>query len=146
MPPLSDVSRLTQWLVSRSLLSRAVAGSVLLALLVAGTFALMLVAVSNLRSSTNVQARSRDVTSSTLRLEQVVNQLEASLRGFVISGDARFLGSWRAGREPCPDATQQVTDALAGQRDQERARRAAHETRSRLRERVRAAADQDLPL
>ena len=51
-------------------------------------------------SSMNVQARSRNVTSSTLRLEQGVNQLEASLRGFVISGDERFLGSWRAATEP----------------------------------------------
>ncbi len=120
MSPRSDGSRLARWLVSRSLLSRAVAGSLLLALLVAGTFALMLIAVSNLRSSMNVQAHSRDVTSSTLRLEQVVNELEASLRGFVISGDARFLGSWRRAQGAVPGATQQVTDALAGQPEQER--------------------------
>ena len=66
----------------------------------------MLVAVSNLRSSTNVQARSRNVTSATLRLEQVVNELEASLRGFVISGDKRFLGivAHREGPRPGRDA------------------------------------------
>ncbi len=116
---MPDISRLKHWLVSRSLLSRAVAGSLLLALLVAGAFALMLVAVSNLRSSTNMQARSRDVTSSTLRLEQVVNQLEASLRGFVISGDERFLGSWRSAKGRVPDTTRQVTEGLAGQGEQE---------------------------
>ena len=120
MPATPDISRLKHWLVSRSLLSRAVGGSLLLALLVAATFALMLVAVSNLRSSTNLQAHSRDVTSSTLRLEQVVNQLEASLRGFVISGDVRFLGSWRAARGRVPEATRQVVVGLAGQQEQER--------------------------
>ena len=80
----------------------------------------MLVAVSNLRSSTNMQARSRDVTSSTLRLEQVVNQLEASLRGFVISGDERFLGSWRSAKNRVPVTTRQVRDGLAGQPEEER--------------------------
>ena len=66
-----------------------------------------------------MQARSRDVTSSTLRLEQVVNQLEASLRGFVISGDERFLGSWRSAKGRVPDTTRQVTEGLAGQGEQE---------------------------
>ena len=58
----------------------------------------MLVAVSDLRRSTNIQAHSRDATSATLELEQVVDQLELSLRAFVISGDSRFLASWHQAR------------------------------------------------
>lgn len=55
--------RLRSWLLSRSLLSRGIAGSVFLGVLVASAFAAMLVAVSDLRHSTNVQAQSRNITS-----------------------------------------------------------------------------------
>ena len=120
MPHTPDTSRLARWLISRSLLCRAVAGSVLLAFLVAGTFALMLIAVSDLRRSTNVQARSRHVTSATLRLEQVVNQLEASLRAFVISGNERFLSSWRQARGRLPAATGDLSTSLAGEAEEGR--------------------------
>jgi signal transduction histidine kinase len=71
--------------------------------------------VSDLRNSTNVQARSRDVTSSTLRLEQVVNQLEASLRSFVVSGDDRFLSTWRRARSNAPAASRELSQQVVGQ-------------------------------
>jgi len=58
------------------LLSRVVIGSAALAVIVAGTFAVLLVAMSDLRSSTNAQARSKDVSTATLGLERVVNELD----------------------------------------------------------------------
>jgi signal transduction histidine kinase len=88
--------------------------------LVVGTFLLMLVAVSNLQRSANVQARSRNVTSSTLRLGQAVNQLEASLRAYLLSGNERFLGSWRQARRNLAGATRDVDRVLADQPDQRR--------------------------
>src|SRR5580765_1872783 len=83
---------------SLSLLTRAVAASSLVAALVAVTFGLMLVAVTDLRHSTNVQARTRDATAATLSLQQVVNQLESSLRAYVLTGDARVLIAWERAR------------------------------------------------
>jgi signal transduction histidine kinase len=83
---------------SVGLLSRVIAGSVLLSVLVVGTFFVLLVAMSDLRSSTNEQARSKQVTAATLGLERVVNQLDASLRAYVISGNNRFLSAWRGAR------------------------------------------------
>jgi signal transduction histidine kinase len=98
---------------THSLLSRAVAASALVAALVAATFAVMLIAVSDLNRSTDVQARSRDITSSTLSLEQVVNQLESSLRAYVLTGNRRFLGAWERARGQVDPSLADVRALLA---------------------------------
>jgi signal transduction histidine kinase len=90
--------RLGAWLDSRSLVTKAVTASIVLSVLVAGAFVVLLVTLSDLQSSTNVQTNSRNATTATLQLQQVVNQLESNLRGYVLSGDSRFLGPWRQGR------------------------------------------------
>jgi signal transduction histidine kinase len=108
------VERLRQRTASFSLLTRVVAGSVVLSVLVVGAFATLLVATSELRRSTDQQAQSRNITEATLGLERVVNQLEVSLRSFVISnGDDRFLVSWRQGRADLPAAIGAVEQATA---------------------------------
>jgi signal transduction histidine kinase len=83
---------------SFSLLTRAVAASVFVAVIVAAAFALLFVALSNLSRSTDVQAHTRDVTTATLGVQQVVNQLESSLRAYVLNGDPRFRNAWRRAR------------------------------------------------
>ena len=71
-------------------MTRVVAGSTLLALLAAGTYGLLLLSMSDLRSANAVQARSRNVTSATLGLQQVVNELELSLRAYVTTRRRAF--------------------------------------------------------
>jgi len=90
--------KLTERLGSFSLLTRAVVASAFFAALVAATFALMFIAVSDLSRSTNVQAHTRDVSTATLTLQQVVNQLESSLRAYVLTGNPRFRNSWQKAR------------------------------------------------
>jgi signal transduction histidine kinase len=111
---------LRQWLVSRSLLSRGVAGSLLLGVLVACAFGVMLVAVSDLRRSTDVQAQSRDITSSTLGLEQLVDQLEMSLRAYLVSGNERFQTAWDRSRGRVPTAIGTMESQLSRQPAQAR--------------------------
>ena len=107
------VRRLARATASLSLLTRVIAGSAMLAILVAGAFTLLLIATSHLGQSTNEQAQSRDLTKATLGLERVVNELEVSLRSFVISdADTRFLGSWRQGRVDVPTAIAAVEKLL----------------------------------
>jgi signal transduction histidine kinase len=113
------------------LLAQVVIGSVGLAILVSAAFAVMLVAMSDLRTSTNAQARSKDVSTATLELERVVNELEQSLRGYVISGNRRFLGSWQVARRALPPALARVEHLVATQPPElERARKLARETRA----------------
>ncbi len=118
--PGRSARRLKRWAQSRSLLARAIAASLLLTVLVAGTFVLMLVAVSNLRGSTNAQAQSRAITGATLGLEQTVDELEVSLRAFIVSGDDRFLDSWSQSRQHLPAAIGGLEQLLSNQPHQSR--------------------------
>jgi len=106
--------------VSLPLLSRVLLGSTGLAVLIGATFALALLAMSDLRSSTNAQAHSKDVSTATLELERVVNELEVSLRSYFISGSAGFLASWRHARRTLPGALRRVEQLVESQPAQAR--------------------------
>jgi signal transduction histidine kinase len=105
--------RLSRRTGSLPLLSRLLIGSAVLAVLVGAAFALALLAVSDLRNSTNAQAHSKDVSTATLELERVVNQLESSLRGYVNSGNPFYLTQWRQGRHALPDALTRLSKLVA---------------------------------
>jgi signal transduction histidine kinase len=90
---------------SLSLSTRLVVGSLMLSLLVVIAFVILLGAMSSLRRSTNEQARSRNVTETTLGLERVVNDLEGGVRSYALAnGNARFLSLWRTARAELPSA------------------------------------------
>jgi signal transduction histidine kinase len=107
--------RISRRTASLPLLSRVLIGSAGLSVLVAAAFALLLVAMSDLRSSTNAQARSKDVSTATLELERVVNELEGSLRGYFLTGNGRFLASWQQARRSLPGALTRVERLVASQ-------------------------------
>jgi len=109
------LDRVARRTASIPLLSQVVVASALITLLVTGVFAVFLIAMSDLRGSTNVQARSKDVTTATLGLERVVNELEANLRAFVISGNDRFLRPWRQARDALPEAIAGLDKLVADQ-------------------------------
>lgn len=90
--------RLPDWSLAR----RMVLASAVLALLVAGAFALLLFSIFALRDSTRQEARSKDLTAATLALETGVLDVENGQRGFVITGDPRFLQPWAQGRRELP--------------------------------------------
>ena len=90
-----------------SVRTQVIATSILISILVTGTFAVLLIAMSDLQSSTNAQTRSKDITTATLNLQRVVNQLELSLRAFTISDNRHFLVQWR-------QAEHDLAPAIAG--------------------------------
>jgi signal transduction histidine kinase len=69
-----------------------------LAILVAAAFVFVLVALSNLRGSTNEQVAANRVTTAALRLERVVDELDQSLRGVVLTGNSAIRANWEAAR------------------------------------------------
>jgi signal transduction histidine kinase len=109
---LTTIRALRNWLDSRSLVTKAVTASIVLSVLVAGAFVVLLVTLSDLQSSTNVQTRSRNATTATLQLQQVVNQLESSLRGYIVSGNRRFLEPWHQGRHQLGPALTNLDELL----------------------------------
>ncbi len=76
--------------------------SVLLALLVGAAFAVLLVTISDLRTSQDLVSRSRETNAAADRLEERVIDLETGVRGFVIARQDRFLEPWRAARVEIP--------------------------------------------
>jgi signal transduction histidine kinase len=87
---------------SISLSARMIVASVVLALLVAGVFAVFIQAVSALNDATQREVRAKDVRAATVALEKLVIDIESSLRGFVLDGDERFLEPWNAARAELP--------------------------------------------
>jgi signal transduction histidine kinase len=76
-----------------SLQTRLIAASAVLALLVIGVFVALVLAVSAARTATKEEARSKNVTTSALQLEGLVLELEAGVRGYVLTGDPNFIQS-----------------------------------------------------
>jgi signal transduction histidine kinase len=87
---------------SPSLSVRMLAASAVLALIVAGVFGVLVDAVLELRDATRLEARSKDVTAATLVLEKHVIDLEAGLRGLVLTSNRRFLQPWESARAELP--------------------------------------------
>src|SRR5258705_13715148 len=73
-----------------------------LAVLVAIAFAVVLLAMSNLRSSTDEQVQANRVTASTLRLGRVVDELEGGLRTFVFTRNDRIRQIWNQAEGKLP--------------------------------------------
>lgn len=96
------------------LVPRIVIASALLAVLVAGAFAILVIALSELRETTTEAGRSKDVTASALLLEQHLLQADAALRGYVNTGDPRFLRIWRKARSELPGSTAALVDSASG--------------------------------
>ena len=79
--------------------------SAVLALLVAAAFGVLLLAVSAQREATTREARSKNVTVATLRLEKLVVDMETGIRGLTVTGREAFL-------EPYAQAERQIPARL----------------------------------
>jgi signal transduction histidine kinase len=88
------------------LTARIAVGSAVLALLVGTTFVLVLFAIASLRDAEDAIARSGKVSAAANQLERLSVDLETGERGYVITGDPRFL-------QPYDDASEQIPHATA---------------------------------
>jgi len=97
------------------IVARVVGAIGVLALLVAAAFAFVLVALSNLQDSTNEQAVANRVTTAALRLERIVDELDQSLRGFVLTRNAGIRRNWETARRALPAAIDRLEEQAATQ-------------------------------
>lgn len=81
---------------------RTVVASGLLAILVGAAFAILLLAVDELRAAADLRRQTREELVAADELEKTVIDLETGLRGFVITREERFLDPWRAARAAFP--------------------------------------------
>jgi len=79
---------------SATLSARLIAGSAVLALLVAAAFGILVYAVTTLDDATKRERHAKAVSAETLQLEKLVLDLDTGLRGFVLSGKQDLLRPW----------------------------------------------------
>jgi signal transduction histidine kinase len=87
---------------SASLSTRLIAGSAVLALLVAAAFGVLVFAVTTLDDATKRERHAKAVTGETLLLEKLVLDLDTGLRGFVLTGRQDLLAPWTSARKALP--------------------------------------------
>ena len=86
----------------RGLSRRLVIASALLALLMAGTFLILVGAIVGLRDAAALTGRSEEVLSSANRLERLMVDFETGERGYIITRDQTFLKPWQTARAILP--------------------------------------------
>ena len=101
------------------LTSRVLVASSLLVVLVSAAFAVLLVAIDNMRDSARLARHSRTELVAANKVEKLVIDLETGERGFVITRRESFLGPWHAARRSIPRETRR----LIGLTDDPRQRR-----------------------
>jgi signal transduction histidine kinase len=112
LAPLRRVaSELVDKVEATPILTRVVFVVVMLALLAGVSFAIFMLALTSLRSSTADQAEANRVSTAALRLERVVDELDESLRSFVLTGNERLLATWDAARGNLDEATRDLSAA-----------------------------------
>ncbi len=101
-----------------------VAASAVVALLVAAVFVGLTLALSALRSATEDEARSKDVTVATLELENLVLDVDAGLRGYVITAKPQFLTTYYEARPAMQGSITRLEKLVARESQQRRRARA----------------------
>jgi signal transduction histidine kinase len=86
----------------RGLTVRMVVAGTLLAVVVGTTFAFLLLAIAQLRDSAQLSRSASDELIAADAMEKVIIDLETGLRGYIITGEDRFLQPWSDARAAFP--------------------------------------------
>ncbi len=103
---------------------RAAFAGALLGLVVVAVFVLLLVSVVDLRRSSRLARHSEQVLATSNGLEKTLVDLETGARGFVLTGQDRFLEPWRSGLVAFPADAQRLEGLVADNPAQEQRARA----------------------
>jgi signal transduction histidine kinase len=105
--------------------------SVTLAFIVVAAFVALIVAITAQREATAREARSRDVTAASLRLEKLVVDMETGIRGLTLTSDDRFLQPYTDALKVLPKQRAALQALVVNDPVQ---RRRAQEVEERIRE------------
>jgi len=109
-------NRAAENVATAPIVARVLGAIGVLAILVAAAFAFVLVALSNLRGSTNEQVTANRVTTAALRLERVVDEVDQSLRGVVLTGNSSIRANYVEARRSLAPAITALEKQAASQR------------------------------
>jgi CHASE3 domain sensor protein len=92
------------------LTSRTVIASTLLALLTSAAFAVLLLAIRDQRSSAHLARQSQEVLAAANRVERLLVDIETGSRGYLLTGEDRFLLPAYAGEAGFSQASSGLVD------------------------------------
>jgi signal transduction histidine kinase len=113
---------------------RTVAASAVLVLVIGAAFAVLVLAIAELRRTTQRSTTSQEVLSVADTLERLVIDLETGARGYIITGDERFLAPWEVARAAVPRQSSELERLATGTVQHARAQRIATAVASYLRD------------
>src|ERR1700694_2164574 len=87
-----------------------VIASALLALLTCAAFAVLLLAIRDQRSSAQLARHSQEVLAASNRVERLLVDIESRTRGYLLTGEDRFLQPARAGEAGFAQASSELVD------------------------------------
>ncbi len=99
--------------MTRGLTRRMAVASGLLAIVVIASFLVLLLAITNLRQSTEERRETRQGLVAADELQQAVIDLETGVRGFVITREERFLEPWSEARAAFPEEARALERLVA---------------------------------
>src|SRR3954447_24458393 len=98
---------------------RVIIASVVLAAIVGGIFAILIVAIGELRDSSDAARHSEQVLAAANRLERRVIDLETGLRGLLLTRDERFLAPFRSAQAAVAPEAMRLQDLVASSPQQQ---------------------------
>jgi CHASE3 domain sensor protein len=110
-------------LLGGGLAGRMLLASGLLLLVLGATFAVLLLAVADLRGAARAARDSEEVLATANELERLVIDLETGVRGFALTGEEQFLEPFNAARQSLPAHTAALARLSAAAPEQERTAR-----------------------
>ncbi|MFD1517632.1 sensor histidine kinase [Pseudonocardia yunnanensis] len=87
--------------------------SVLLTLLTSAAFAVLLLAIRDQRTSAQLDRHSQEVLVAAARVERILVDIETGTRGYLLTGDDRFLQPAHAGEADFAQASRELVDLTA---------------------------------
>jgi signal transduction histidine kinase len=111
-----------------------VVASGLLVVVIGAAFLVLLLAVDDLRDTTRLSRHSQEVLATANQLERLLVDLETGERGFLITGQERFLQPWEAARSAIPGAREHLLALTQVPAQHRRARQIAEGVTSYLRD------------
>jgi signal transduction histidine kinase len=121
--------------VSSGLTRRIVVASGLLALIVAAAFAVVLFSIADLRTFQHRTSHAQQVLTTSNELERLLLDLETGQRGFILTGQTRFLQPWTSARARLPARAKTLLRLVSGNASELRlARRIARDETSYIRD------------
>ncbi|GAA2754641.1 CHASE3 domain-containing protein [Actinopolymorpha rutila] len=96
----------------QGLTGRLVVASCVLAVLLGSVFAVLLMAVADQRDAATLSRRSQQVLTTAGRMQELVLDVETGERGYLLTGDGRFLQPWNAARAEIPRVGARLTGLI----------------------------------